>query len=152
MRAAIVVLLAGLAAGAQATEPVVAYRITDAAEILDSLTGAPGDAERGRVLFTEEPRAGCQVCHRVQGAPAGDDDPKLEGAPDLAGVGARLSEGALRLWIVAPEVILPDTKMPAYYAPGQRQGATDPLYGGPALTAAEIEDLVAYLAGLTKPD
>jgi hypothetical protein len=38
--------------------------------------------------------------------------------------------------------------MPAFYAAGQRLGADDPLYGGPALTAAEIEDLVAYLAGL----
>ena len=42
----------------------------------------------------------------------------------------------------------PETAMSAYYAAGQRDGAEDPLYGGPALTAAEIEDLVAYLATL----
>jgi hypothetical protein len=42
--------------------------------------------------------------------------------------------------------------MPAYYAAGQRSGAEDPLYGGPALTAAEVEDLVAYLSGLTAPE
>lgn len=152
MRAAIVVLLSGIAAAAQAAEPVVAYRITNAAEITESLTGAPGDPARGSILFTEEPRAGCTACHGAPGAPGGDDDPKLEAAPPLVGVGARLSEGSLRLWIVAPEVILPGTAMPGYYAPGQRQDADDPLYGGPALTAAEIEDLVAYLASLGAPD
>ena len=148
----IVILLAGLSAAAQAAEPIVAYRITDAAEIVESLTGAPGDPERGRIVYTEERRAGCPACHGIPGALGAGDDPKLETAPDLAGVGARLGRGALRLWIVAPEVIDPDTAMPAYYAPGQRQDADDPLYGGPALTAEEIEDLVAYLAGQTKPE
>jgi hypothetical protein len=42
--------------------------------------------------------------------------------------------------------------MPAYYAAGQRQGPDDPLYGGPALTAAEVEDLIAYLTTLRDPD
>ena len=152
MRVVILALILGVAHAAGAAEPVVAYRITNAAEITDSLTGDAGDPARGRALFAEEPRAGCVACHRVPGAPEGDDDPKLEGAPPLAGIGARLSPGALRLWLVAPEVLRPGTAMPPYYAPGQRQGATDPLYGGPALTAAEIEDLVAYLSGLTTPD
>jgi sulfur-oxidizing protein SoxX len=72
-------------------------------------------------------------------------------APDLAGVGGRLSAGAIRLWVVAPAAIDPETAMPAYYAAGQRDEAEDPLYGGPALTAAEIEDLVAFLAALRDP-
>ena len=59
-----------------------------------------------------------------------------------------MSVGAIRLWIVAPVAIDPETAMPAFYAAGQRDEADDPLYGGPALTAAEIEDLVAYLAAL----
>ena len=44
-----------------------------------------------------------------------------------------------------------ETAMPAFYAAGQRDGADDPLYGGPALTAMEVEDLVAYLASLRDP-
>ncbi len=157
MRQAIAALLtmaagAGLAQGTDAAEPIVAYRIVDAAEIPDSLTGVPGDAERGAKLYADEPRAGCPACHGMPEAATGDDDPKLEAAPDLSAVGSRLSPGAIRLWIVAPEVLNPETAMPAYYAPGQRQGADDPHYGGPALTASEIEDLVAYLAGLGASD
>ena len=136
-----------LAGSGRAAEPVVAYAITNiganGSEIGASLTGAPGDAARGRALYGGEARAGCAACH---GAP-GEAAP----APDLAGVGGRLSAGAIRLWIVAPVAIDPETAMPAYYAAGQRDGAEDPLYGGPALTAAEIEDLVAYLAALRDP-
>jgi len=131
---------------AQAAEPVVAFTIIDASEIPESLTGATGDPERGRAIFVSEPRAGCPACHGVPtsagGAPQG---------PDLTGVGGRLTSGAIRLWIVAPEVLRPDTPMPAFYAAGQRIGAEDPLYGGPALTAAEVEDLVAYLSAQTGP-
>ena len=140
---AVIVALAG---SGRAAEPVVAYTITNGSEITSSLTGAPGDAARGRALYAGEARAGCPACHGVPGA-AGE----VTSAPDLAAVGGRLSAGAIRLWVVAPAAISPETAMPAYYAAGQRDGAEDPLYGGPALTAAEIEDLVAYLAALRDP-
>jgi len=140
LRVAVIVALAG---SGRAAEPVVAYTITDASEIPASLTGAPGDAARGRALYAGEARAGCPACH---GAPSAAGE--TASAPDLAGVGGRLSAGAIRLWIAAPAAIDPETAMPAFYAAGQRGGAEDPLYGGPALTAAEIEDLVAYLAAL----
>jgi sulfur-oxidizing protein SoxX len=129
---------------------VDAYTITNGSEIAEKLTGAtgaPGDAARGRALYAGEARAGCAVCHGVPGAVSGDAP-----APGLIGVGGRLSPGAIRLWIVAPETFDPETDMPAFYAAGQRQGASDPLYGSPALTAAEIEDLVAYLTDLNNPD
>jgi sulfur-oxidizing protein SoxX len=137
---AVIVMLAG---PGRAAEPVVAYTITNGAEISASLTGAPGDAARGRALYGGEARAGCPACH---GAPGSGGE--AASAPDLAGVGGRLSAGAIRLWIAAPSAIAEETAMSAYYAAGQRDGAEDPLYGGPALTAAEIEDLVAYLATL----
>jgi sulfur-oxidizing protein SoxX len=140
--------MALLAGPARAAEPVVAYAITDGSEIAESLTGAPGDAARGRALYAEEPWAGCPDCHGMPGAPAGESPAMKTDGPSLAGIGARLSEGALRLWIAAPEALDETTEMPAYYAAGQRSDPDDPLYGGPALTAAEIEDLVAYLAGL----
>jgi len=141
-----VAVIAVLAGSGRAAEPVVAYTITNGSEITGSLTGAPGDAARGRALYAGEARAGCPACHGVPGA-AGE----ATSAPDLAGVGGRLSAGAIRLWIAAPVAIDPDTAMPAFYAVGQRGEAEDPLYGGPALTAAEIEDLVAYLAALGNP-
>lgn len=140
-------LAAALAAGAaQAADPIVAYTIVDGRTIPESLTGAPGDPDRGRVLYRREPRAGCPDCHGLPGAEGGEAP-----APDLSGVGGRLTAGEIRLWIVAPAVLDPGTEMPPYYAAGQRTAPDDPLYGGPALTAAEIEDLVAYLAALGRP-
>ena len=140
--AAVIVVLAG---SGRAAGPVVVYTIANGSEITGSLTGVPGDAVRGRALYAGEARAGCPACHGVPGA-AG-----AAAAPDLDGVGGRLSTGAIRLWIVAPAALDPATAMPAFYAAGQRGEADDPLYGGPALTAAEIEDLVAYLAALRDP-
>jgi len=141
-----VAVIAVLAGSGRAAEPVVAYTITNGSEITASLTGAPGDAARGRALYAGEARAGCPACHGMPGAAC-----EAASAPELAGVGGRLSAGAIRLWVVAPVAIDPETAMPAYYAAGQRGEAGDPLYGGPALTAAEIEDLVAYLAALGDP-
>ncbi|MEO0623327.1 MAG: c-type cytochrome [Pseudomonadota bacterium] len=105
--------------------PVVAYTITDGREIIDPLSPLPGDARRGQRLFQA---VGCQTCHAA--APPGGD----------------LGASEIRLWIVAPKVLAPETAMPAYYASGQRRGAADPLHGGPRLTAEQIEHLVAYLA------
>ncbi len=144
--AGLMAVIAVLAGSGRAAEPVVAYTITNGSEITASLTGVPGDAARGRALYRGEARAGCPACHGVPG-----DAGEAASAPDLAGVGGRLSAGAIRLWIVAPVAIDPETAMSAFYAAGQRDEAEDPLYGGPALTAAEIEDLVAFLAALRDP-
>jgi len=114
------------------------YTVTDAARIEASLTGRPGDPARGARLFATEP-AGCGDCHAGPGQ-GGDE------APDLAGIGARMSRGELRLWLVAPEVRDPRLGWHAFYRAGQRTGVDDPLHGGPHLTAAQIEDLLAYLA------
>lgn len=134
-------------AAAEAPAPVVAYTVQDAERIEDSLTGAPGDAAAGRALYLDEARTACSVCH---GDPeTGTPPPPMAtggASPALDGVGRRLDAPRLRLWLVAPEVLSPATPMPSYYRAGQRFGAEDPLYGGPRLTAAEIEDLVAYLS------
>jgi L-cysteine S-thiosulfotransferase len=136
--------LAHPAAGA---ERVVAYEIVDAREIPVSLTGGPGDPETGRALYLDDKLARCAACHGVPGGlPAATG--KLAEAPRLGDVGRRLRPGAIRLWLVAPEVIAPGTRMPSFYALGQRDDPADPRFGEPLLTAAEIEDLVAYLAGL----
>ena len=128
---------------ARTADPVVAYTIVNGDSIPASLTGTPGDAQRGRKLYASNPRAGCPACHGMPGDRGGGAT-----APDLGGIGARLTPGQIRLWLVAPKAKDAATKMPSFFAAGQRKGADDPLYGGPSLTAAEIEDLVAYLAGL----
>jgi len=139
-------LAASVAGAADGPAPIVAYTITDGATIEESLTGAPGPAPgnfgHGAALYAAEPPAGCAACHGKPGQPG------PRSGPDLAKLGARMSPGRIRLWIVAPQVIDSATPMPAFYASGQRTAPDDPLYGGQRLTAQEVEDLVAYLAGL----
>jgi sulfur-oxidizing protein SoxX len=139
-------------------DAIVAYTIVNGAEIPESLTGAPGDPERGRALFLDQLATGCTACHSAPatvgpaggygtGGGAGTAAAEAEAIP-LDGVGARLGAGALRLWLVDPSAIDPLTRMPGYYLPGQRVGIDDPLHNGPRLTASQIEDLVAWLATL----
>ncbi len=132
-------------ASADTPPDIVPYTILfgeGAPEIPARLTAAPGDPELGRAVYWDPGRGGCAVCH---GEPGGRPGP----SGGLGEVAARRSAGALRLWIVAPQASRPGTAMPAYFAAGQRQDPQDPLYGGPRLTAAEIEGLVAYLLGVS---
>lgn len=139
----------GMAAGDEhkdglATLGIVAYRIVDAARIPDPLGGLAGVPSRGLALYFSA-EVGCSGCHGSPGGP-GAEASGTAPAPSLAGVGGRLDPGTLRLWLVAPRVVAPDGRMPGYYLAGQRSQADDPLFGGPRLTAQQIEDLVAYLA------
>lgn len=110
-----------------------------------SLTGQPGDAERGRAIVADRQKGLCILCHsgpfpleRFQG----------DLAPDLRGSGSRWSEGQLRLRIVDAARLNPGTIMPAYYKIDGLTRVAAPWRGKPVLTAAEIEDVVAFLASL----
>jgi sulfur-oxidizing protein SoxX len=61
--------------------------------------------------------------------------------PVLDGIGSRYSRPQLRQVVVEPKAYFPDTIMPSYY---KTDGSTE----APILTAAEVEDLVAYLETL----
>jgi sulfur-oxidizing protein SoxX len=87
----------------------------------------------------------CLLCHS---GPFPEERFQGTIAPDLRGTGARLSAGQIRLRIVNPGKLNPETIMPAYY---RTEGLTRvaPAYRGkPVLTAAQIEDVVAFLATL----
>ncbi len=81
-------------------------------EIPASLTGAKGDPARGRAIVANRQVGLCLLCH---GGPFPEERFQGELAPDLKGVGARLSEGEIRAKIVDPGRVNPDTLMPAYY-------------------------------------
>ncbi len=71
-----------------------------------------------------------------------------EVGPPLAGVGARLSPGQIRLRLVDPTRVNPAAAMPAYHRV-DGLAKVDPRWRGrPVLSAQEIEDVVAYLATL----
>jgi L-cysteine S-thiosulfotransferase len=109
------------------------------------LTGTRGDPARGRVIVTQRQTGLCLLCHS---GPFPEERFQGTIAPDLAGAGARWSEGQLRLRMVDSRRINPATIMPPYY---NIEGLTrvGPAWRGkPVLTAEQIEDVVAFLMTL----
>ena len=116
-------------------------------EIPTPLTTHPGSPTHGAALVKNRETANCLICHSIP-----DPSERFMGeiGPPLAGVGARLTPGQIRLRLVDPTVLNPRAVMPAYH---RTQGLTnvDARYQGrPVLDAQEIEDVVAYLATLTE--
>jgi sulfur-oxidizing protein SoxX len=109
------------------------------------LTGAKGDPARGRAIVANRQVGLCLLCHS---GPIPEERFQGDLAPDLTSVGARLSEGQLRLRIVDSTRVNPQSIMPAYY---KREGLmrVAPAYRGKTvLTPEQIEDVVAYLITL----
>ena len=127
------------------SERAVAYEIVNGREIPQSLTPLIADSEAGRALYFDRDLTGCSGCHGSPGGPGAQPDEGAEAAPSLAGIATRMSEGAMRLWLIAPEVLNPDTAMPSFYQVGQRTDPKDPRFGEPLLSSQEIENLIAYL-------
>ncbi|WP_442919113.1 sulfur oxidation c-type cytochrome SoxX [Methylobacterium sp. Leaf118] len=112
------------------------------------LTGRPGDPARGRAIVTDRARGLCLLCHA---GPFPEERFQGNLAPDLAGIGARRSPAQLRLRLVDGQALNPDTIMPSYYRLSGLVRVGRAWQGRPILTAAEIEDVVAFLATLREP-
>jgi len=110
-----------------------------------SLTGAKGDAARGRAIVADRQVGLCLLCHS---GPFPEERFQGNLAPDLTSVGARFSEGQIRQRIVDPTKVNPQSIMPAYYR-SEGLARVAPAYRGKTvLTAEQIEDIVAYLLTL----
>jgi L-cysteine S-thiosulfotransferase len=141
---AVLIVVNAMLAGNAGADNLRSYTVVGDA-IPQSLTGAKGDAERGRTIVANRQVGLCLLCHS---GPFPEE--KFQGtlAPDLKGAGTRSSEGQLRLRIVDASRLNPNTIMPPYY---RVDGLTRvaPAFGGkPILTAEQIEDVVAYLSTL----
>jgi len=112
--------------------------------IPQSLTGAPGDAARGRALVLERSST-CILCHS---GPFPETRFQGDLAPSLAGAGGRWSEGQLRLRLVDASSLNPATIMPSYYRLDGLVRVGPAWRGKPILSAEQIEDMVAYLTSL----
>lgn len=135
-------IAASLSCAANADE-LVPYRI-DGDGIAASLTGAPGDAARGRALVLARTTT-CILCHS---GPFPETRFQGDLAPDLAGAGNRWTARQLRLRLVDASRFNPDTIMPSYYRNDGLMRVGRNFTGKPILSATEIEDIVAYLATL----
>lgn len=131
---AALLLVTLIAPAAAAEAPLVDYVVENAASIPAPLVEGAADPAAGAAVFDA---AGCAGCHGADAPDAG---------PDLAGVGARLSEGVIRLAIVNPAILWPETAMPAYYAIGRLGEVPDDLVGRTRLSVGEVEALVAWIS------
>jgi sulfur-oxidizing protein SoxX len=107
------------------------------------LCGLQGDPKRGRALSADKRGGNCLACHMMPIA-----EQPLHGTvgPPLYGVGARLTEGQIRLRIVDERQVNPMTIMPGFYSdPRQANRVANEYWGKTYLTAQQVEDLVAYL-------
>ncbi len=109
-----------------------------------SLTGAPGNAARGRALVVERTST-CILCHN---GPFPEQKFQGDLAPNLAGVGSRWSAGQLRLRLVDASRLNATTIMPSYYRVDGLDRVGPAWRGKPILSAEQIEDIVAYLVTL----
>ena len=109
------------------------------------LGGLAGNAARGAALVRDRERGNCLICH--QGADASEPFQGTIGPP-LAGVGARLDAGQIRLRLVDASTLNPQTVMPPYFRTENLHDVAQQYRGKPALSAQEIEDVVSYLASL----
>jgi L-cysteine S-thiosulfotransferase len=129
--------------GAAAAQALQNYAVAGDA-IPASLTGAPGDATRGRALVLNR-LSTCILCHS---GPFPEEKFQGDLAPNLAGSGGRWSEGQLRLRLVDGSRLNPATIMPSYYRVDGLTRVGPAWRGKPILAAEQIEDIVAYLASL----
>jgi len=87
----------------------------------------------------------CLLCHS---GPFPEERFQGNLAPDLTAVGARFSEGQIRLRIVDPAKVNPQSIMPAYYRSEGLARVAPAFRGKTILTSEQIEDIVAYLLTL----
>jgi sulfur-oxidizing protein SoxX len=110
-----------------------------------SLTGQLGDAARGRAIVANRSVGLCLLCHS---GPIAEERFQGDLAPSLAGAGSRWSVGQLRLRIADGARLNADTIMPPYYRTTGLHRVARNFDGKTILSAAQVEDVVAYLATL----
>jgi sulfur-oxidizing protein SoxX len=140
IRAALLLVLLATPADAQTLVP---YQIVGHA-IPKPLTDEPGDPTRGRAIVVKR-ESTCLLCHS---GPFPEERFQGDLAPDLKGAGSRWSAAELRLRLVDATRLNPATIMPSYYRLDGLLRVAPNYRGKPALTAQQIEDVVAYLATL----
>lgn len=132
-----------VAAGAGAEEPVAYEVVGDG--IPEPLTATPGDPARGQTVARNAANATCLICHDM---PIPEEPDPGDLAPSLRGVGNRYTAAQLRLRLVDPKRINPDTIMPAYYRTTGFNRVLGEHVGETIYSAQDIEDVVAYLTTL----
>jgi sulfur-oxidizing protein SoxX len=133
------VLCGALVTSAYAAE----YSVVDNT-IPASLTGKAGDPVAGKKLAIQRKKGNCLACHVM---PIPEEQFHGEVGPDLSNVGSNYTEAELRMRLVDPKVLNPDTIMPAFLKPGTHD-VLKKFKGKTIIKAQDIEDIIAYLMTL----
>jgi sulfur-oxidizing protein SoxX len=144
---AALVVLGGLAAPAcaQGKAPLVKFDYKDGA-IAASLTGKPGDPQKGRQVIIGRTLGNCIACHEVTALKS--EPYHGNTAPSLDGIASRMSEGEMRLRVVDGTKVNPDTMMPPFYRVDGLNKVMGRFKDTTILSAEQVEDVVAYLKTL----
>ena len=134
-------LTATTATMASAAE-LVSYKVVDDT-IPASLTGKSGDAANGKKIYLNRKKGNCLACHVTKDMA----DQPFHGnvGPPMDGVAGRYTEAELRMRIVNPKVMNPDTIMPAFYRADGFHRVLKKFQGKTVISAQEVEDIIAYL-------
>ena len=112
-------------------------------DTLDAPLAPPGDAVRGREVFVSREAGHCVLCHSMPGVNVAGDV-----GPPLAGVGARLTAGQIRLRIADITRVNPRATMPTFHRLENLTRVAPQYAGKPVLDGQQVEDLVAFLGML----
>jgi sulfur-oxidizing protein SoxX len=136
-----IALIGAVTATAQAAED---YKVVKGT-IPASLTGKAGDASKGKKAAIHTRKGNCLACHVM---PIPEQPFHGEVGPDLSDIGSRAKPAELRMRIVDPKVLNPDTIMPAFYKTKGLHRVPKKFVGKTMLSAQDIEDIIAYLMTL----
>lgn len=116
-------------------------------EIAMSLTGASGDAVKGRETFINRKQGNCLACH--VNAEVKEQSFHGEVGPALDGVADRWEEAELRAILVdSKQVLGEETIMPSFYRLKNGARTMEKFAGKTILSAEQVEDVLAYLQTL----
>ena len=132
-------LCGALVTGAQAGQ----YTIVNST-IPASLTGKTGDPVKGRKLVINRKKGNCLACHVM---PIPEQQFHGDIGPDLSSVASHLTEAELRMRVVDPKILNPDTIMPSFLKEPKTR-VMKKFKGKTILKAQEVEDVIAYLMTL----
>ncbi len=111
-----------------------------------SLTGAPGDPAKGKSVFVNRKLGNCLACH--VNSDATEQSFHGEIGPSLDGAASRWNEAELRGILVNSKMTFDDSMMPSFYRLVNGVRTMKKFQGKTILTAAQLEDVLAYLQTL----
>ena len=119
-------------------------KFVDDIEVMESLTGKPGDAAAGKKWYANRKLGNCLACHVTS------DLEELpfhgEVGPEMDGVADRYEEPQLRAILVNSKKIFGDeTLMPGFYSLEVGARTHKKFKGKTILEAQQVEDIIAYL-------